>query len=116
MAALLDFFANFWEIFTSQEVASMTGLQVVVLAFIIYALFGLLKNGVNYGKQGVKVVVKTGSDIVHFNKAHASRINCIHCGRTLDKCVCANNKGVSYGKRIRKQKKEQKLLRKLGKN
>jgi hypothetical protein len=111
---LIDFFSNFWAIFTTQEVASMTGLEVILLALITLGILKAVKYAFSSAKDGANVVVKFGSNITHFNKHRASKITCTHCGRTLDKCVCANNKGVSYGKRISKHKKEQKLLRKLG--
>jgi hypothetical protein len=111
---IVSFFSNFWEIFTTQELAYMTGLEVVMLTLITLGTLRVLKYSLATAKTGATVIVKTGGSLGKVNQIRASKIVCNHCSRTLDKCVCANNKGVGFGKRISKYKKEQKLLKKLG--
>ena len=62
------------------------------------------------------VVAGTGKVVVNvFRKQtikhKASKATCLHCGRTLDKCVCADMKDLSLRKRLKKHKLEVKALK-----
>jgi hypothetical protein len=114
---LFAIFGGFWERFTTESLMEMTPLELLIFvgfSFLAYKLAVLLlvraKNGAVVSARVV------GKLLSHFSvKARASRTVCIHCGRTMDKCVCATNKGVSLGRRLRKQKLELKLKKKLAK-
>ena len=44
-------------------------------------------------------------------KNRASKKVCLHCGRTLDKCICPANKGLSNSKKLKKHKLEVRALK-----
>ncbi len=124
IASLLGFFQDFfsifegfWQKFTTESLVDMTPLELLIfvgLSFAAYKLAVLLFAKASSGAVVSARVV--GKALSHFSvKSRASRTSCIHCGRTIDKCVCATSKGLSLGRRLRRQNLEIKLRKKLAK-
>jgi hypothetical protein len=103
--------SGFWSILTDIPLADMTGVQVLLLGAILWVSFGVVKSLFGPAKQGVTIVKNASSAILHPYKTIASKTTCLHCGRTLDKCVCTTNKGVSIRKRLKKHKQELKIIK-----
>jgi hypothetical protein len=106
-----EWLSGVWEGIFRTGVGSLTAPQIAILAGLGYAGF---KAATIVGKASKKGTVALGKAIrgaafYVSPKGVASRTVCIHCGRTLDKCVCQSNKGLSFSKRLRKQKLEIKL-------
>jgi hypothetical protein len=102
---------SFWDIFTSTPVAEMTGIQILLLAGFLWLAISLVKALFKPAKRGVEVAKNVGTAVVHPYRTMCAHETCLHCGRTLDKCVCASNKGVSYRKRLKKHRSEKKLIK-----
>lgn len=120
ITGILDYLVSLWEGIFSTPLAELTGVQVGILVLVYLLLWQVLKVLFKTSKNGAKVVSKAAKKVLFsFSpKARAAKTVCIHCGRTLDKCVCPSNKNLSYSKRLKKQKleiKAAKLAAKIGK-
>jgi hypothetical protein len=102
---------GFWDILTEIPLSDMTGVQVLLLGAILWVSFGVVKSLFSPAKQGAAILQDTAKSILHPYKAAASKTVCLHCGRTLDKCVCPTNKGVSLRNRLKKHKQELKIIK-----
>jgi hypothetical protein len=108
-----NFILSFWEML-GKPLMEVTPLELIFTAAFAVGIFFIFKALFKVAGQGYKASVKVGKKLLSgwTPKARAAKITCNHCGRTLDKCVCASNKGVSNFKRIRKYKKELKERKK----
>lgn len=115
-----DFFSifeGFWQKFTTESLVDMTPLELLIFVGLSVAAYRVAVVLLSTARDGaVSVAAVSGRVLSHFSvKSRASRTTCIHCGRTIDKCVCATSKGVSLGRRLRRQNLEIKLRKKLAK-
>lgn len=111
--ALFGTVSNFWEILSEYPLAYLTGLEFIFLLAFVYGSYKLAKYMFKTVFSGLSTSGSIVKKMAHYNQVRASKIVCPHCGRTLDKCVCPTNKGVSNGERIRKYKKEKKARKLL---
>ena len=99
--------AYFYALFNT-PLGEMTFLNLLVAiaisAVIAYILFKVLFCFKSIIKGCKRVTYNT----IHFSKIRCSKVQCPYCGRTLDKCNCAANQGLSYRKRIKRYKKTRK--------
>jgi polyferredoxin len=110
---LLEWFSGIWENIFATPLLELRYSQIVVLAIITYIGFralGIVGRSAHKGSVAIGKAIKSAAVYVS-PKGRASRTVCLHCGRTLDKCVCQSNKGLSFSKRLRKHKLELKLRR-----
>lgn len=108
---ILEWFSGIWENIFATPLFQLRYSQVIVLLIITYLAFkalGIVGRTAHKGSIAAAKAVRAAAVYVS-PKGVASRTVCIHCGRTLDKCVCQSNKGLSFSKRLRKQKLELKL-------
>jgi hypothetical protein len=113
MAQLLEYFVSLWEGIFSTPLAELNGVQLGILVLFFALGWQVLKVLFKTSKDGAKSVGKVAKKVVYSfsSKAKASKTVCLHCGRTLDKCVCPSNKGLSLSKRLKKHKLEVKALK-----
>jgi hypothetical protein len=106
-----EWFTGVWEGIFNTELGMLTAPQIAILVGLSYVGVKAARVVGNSTKKGVVAVGKSvkAAAVYVSPKGRASRAVCIHCGRTLDKCVCQSNKGLSFSKRLRKQKLEIKL-------
>lgn len=90
--------------------ASWTYVDILLLAAITVALFFLLKYVLKILGAFFKILWKGIRNLSA--KKRCSRVQCPHCGRMLDKCVCESNKNKSYAYRLRKYRKEKRQMEK----
>lgn len=93
---------------TPIEFMTMLGVGVLLWYFFKYAVKAFLK----YSKKGVELSstpIKNGWK--RFKKHRRDKKICPVCKNPLHKCTCPSNRGVPYRIRVKKWKKEQKLLR-----
>jgi rRNA maturation protein Nop10 len=88
------------------EMGSLTPLQFALLLGYIYLAFRFLSHIFGTAKKGVVVTGKALGRLLTANKRKMAETVCPHCGRTLDKCVCPSNKGLSLRTRYKKYKLE----------
>jgi hypothetical protein len=88
-------------------------LLAVLLCVAVFFLFKWLWEGFFW--PGFKAIGHGVNVMFHSAKHRCSKITCKHCGRTLDKCVCENNKNASYNQRLRRYYKELRAARKAAK-
>lgn len=108
---IVEWFSGIWDNIFATPLLELRYSQVIVLIIITYAsLKALGIVGKSAHKGSVAAAKAVGSAALYISpRGRASRTVCIHCGRTLDKCVCQSNKGLSFSKRLRKQGLELKL-------
>ena len=89
----------------------------ILIALALCALVFLLAKWLWEGFfwPGFKAIGHGVNVMFHSAKHRCSKITCKHCGRTLDKCVCENNKNASYNQRLRRYYKELRAARKAAK-
>jgi hypothetical protein len=111
--SVLDYLAFLWTGLFSTSVSDLNGVQIGVLVLFYLLGWQLLKGLFRTSKKGVVVLASgTGKVLSLFSKkTRASKTVCLHCGRTLDKCICQSNKNLSLGKRLKKHKLELKALK-----
>jgi hypothetical protein len=109
MQELIDIIKNFWDIISNQPLMQMTPLEFFVLAIFSFFLFLLLKQLFVVSAQGAKTSWKHAKKLVGWRKRKMANTICPRCGRTLERCTCPSNKGVSLRKRYKKYKAEKKL-------
>jgi predicted RNA-binding Zn-ribbon protein involved in translation (DUF1610 family) len=117
---LFDFISNtikdileLWDGMFTAPLDELNIIQVGMAAGMVFLGWKALQAIFKSSKTGSQIVVRIGKVVAKTLSAknRASKIVCPHCGRTLDKCVCPKNKGVSYSKRIKKYRLEQKAKR-----
>jgi hypothetical protein len=106
-----EWFMNIWENIFDKPLLELRYSQIILLVIISYAAFKALGVVGKTAGSGTKALAKgfVAAAAYVSPKGRASRTVCLHCGRTLDKCVCPTNKGLSYSKRLRKHSLELKL-------
>lgn len=93
---------------TPIEFMTMLGVGVLLWFFFKYAVKAFLKHS----KKGVELAAKPiKNGWKKFNKHRRDKKICPVCKNPLHKCTCPSNKGVPYRIRVKKWKKEQKVLR-----
>ena len=99
--------AYFYKIFCTSlsEMTFLNLLVAVILSLVMCYICLKLATCIKYITKGFR---KFGYNVAHFSKVRCSRVQCPYCGRTLDKCNCAANQGLSYRKRIKRYKKTRK--------
>ena len=91
---------------TSLSEMTFLKLLVAIAISLVAGCFALYVIKVlKYIFKGTK---KVAYNACHFSKIRCSRVQCPYCGRTLDKCNCTANQGLSYRKRIKRYKKTRK--------
>jgi hypothetical protein len=112
MELVLQYLLSLWEGLFSTPIAELNAVQVGVLGLLSFGGIKVLQLLFKTSKAGAKVVFKGAKSFLHVlsPKHRASKTVCLHCGRTLDKCVCPSNKGLSYSQRLKKHKLEVKAL------
>jgi len=118
MQALIDVIKNFWQIITNRgpegeileyNLANLTILQLLLVALFIYLMIKLLKAMFKNTDKALKTSWNGVKKVATWKKRKMLETPCTRCGRTLDKCVCPSNKGLSVSKRYKKHKAELKL-------
>lgn len=93
---------------TPIEFMTMLGVGVLLWYFFKHAVKAFLKHS----KKGVELSAKPiKNGWKKFNKHRRDKKICPVCKNPLHKCTCPSNKGVPYRIRVKKWKKEQKVLR-----
>jgi hypothetical protein len=113
MDQLLQYLGSLWEGIFNTPLAELNGVQLGILVLFFALGWQVLKVLFNTSKDGAKSFSKISKKALYsFSpKAKAAKTVCIHCGRTLDKCVCPSNKNLSYAKRLKKQKLELRAIK-----
>jgi hypothetical protein len=113
MEILIEYFASLWEGLFNTPFQELVIPQIWIAVIISLGFVAAVKVIFKSAKTGGRVVFEGAkSSLKVFSPKHrASKHVCLHCGRTLDKCVCPTNKDVSYSKRIKKHKLEVKALK-----
>lgn len=111
--AFLDDLRHFFEEIFKKEISKLTVPQLLVIVGLVLLVVVTLKALVKPTKA---VVAGTGKVVANVFKKQtikykASKATCLHCGRTLDKCVCVDMKDLSLRKRLKKHKLEVKALK-----
>lgn len=109
MANMFQNFTNYWNDLFKRPILELNYVQVIILVIIAFLGYKLLKYLLKILKLGLKVTKRT---VDKFSIKHrCERTQCRHCGRTLDKCVCASNKNHGYFYRYRHHRQETKAIR-----
>lgn len=95
------------DIFVRIPLAEMNGFQLAFLVLLSIAGVWLARKVLKYTKIAI-VAVTTAIKNTLSAKERCKKIQCVHCGRTLDRCTCAKNKGKSAVSRLILYKKEHK--------
>ena len=107
----INWIKDFWAMILNGKLAEMTPLQFVLFIAVCIGAFFILKWLLTTIWKGLKAIgrgIRNGASA----KRRCSHIQCKHCGRTLDKCVCAENKNRGYMSRLYHYHKEQKESKK----
>jgi hypothetical protein len=112
MELVIQYLVSLWEGLFSTPIAELNAVQVGVLGLLSFGGIKVLQLLFKTSSAGAKVVAKVTKGFFHVlsPKHRASKKVCMHCGRTLDKCVCPSNKGLSNSQRLKKHKLEVKAL------
>ena len=100
----MNFFAKIWQLIASTPLMELTALQLLIVAAICVVVFFLLK----WFFEGLVLCIKKIFKIDFSAKARCKKITCKYCGRNLAECTCQKNKNLSYRKRLKLCRKEQK--------
>ena len=102
-----EFFRQIFELPIGQLNMWQFGVMLLIIIALV-ALAVLLVIGIfKFLKTFFKILGNVFSA-----KKRCAKVQCPHCGRTLDKCLCANNKRRSYISRLYHYKKEQRQRKK----
>lgn len=107
-----DFFLKIWaylgRIFYTSSFVELKVLDILVVIVLTCLAFYIIK----YIFKGLhKIFVGIHQGAVNMSaKNKCSHIQCRHCGRSLDRCTCNENRNKSYNYRLRHYKKETKNL------
>jgi hypothetical protein len=112
MDIIIEYFASLWDGLFNTPFQDLVIPQIWIAVIITLGFISVFKIIFKSARTGSKVILNGAkSSLRIFSPKHrASKYTCLHCGRTLDKCVCPTNKDVSYAKRIKKHKLELKAL------
>jgi len=104
----IEWLKNFWEIILLGKLSEITPLQLALFVLVCLGAFFLVKAFLTKilwpGIKGIGRAFANGISA----KRKCSRIQCPHCGRTLDKCTCVENKHRGYMSRLFHYHKEHK--------
>jgi len=108
MIELFEYLGTLWQGLFNTPLAELNGVQVGILGLFFALGWQVLKVLFKTSKTGAKSFSKIGKKVLFsFSpKAKAAKTVCLHCGRTLDKCTCPSNKGLSMAKRLKKHNLE----------
>jgi len=106
-----------WKELFELSLMEMTASHLILLTIILVGGFTALKVIGKRLKEGSSTIFASAKKLTKglSAKERASHFTCSKCGRTLDKCVCPSNKDLSFSKRIKKYKLEQKARKILNK-
>lgn len=86
-------------------IVEMTGWQIIVLVLLSIAVIWLSLKVLKYAWITIKTVFRTLHNVFSAKKK-CQKIQCPHCGRTLDKCICQRNQKRGYLSRIYHYKRD----------
>jgi hypothetical protein len=111
--SVLEYLGFLWSGLFSRPISELNGVQIGVLVLVYLLGWQVLKVLYKTSRKGASVIVTgTGNFLKLFStKTKASKTVCLHCGRTLDKCICQSNKTLSLSKRLKKHKLELRALK-----
>lgn len=92
------------DIFTS-KVGDLTTIEIWIGTLLFIAATWLGIKIVKYTWIAIKAIFKAIKNTLSA-KEKCKRIQCIHCGRTLDRCICERNKKKSCVSRLMRYNKE----------
>lgn len=105
MGTIVNFFTD---IFVRLSIGEMNGFELALLVLFSYLGFLLLKKVAKWILTALKVIYHFTKNILSA-KEKCKKIQCVKCGRTLDRCICPQNKGrSSIGKLIDYKKSHRK--------
>jgi len=112
MELVIQYLVSLWEGLFTTPIAGLNAVQIGVLVILSFGIIKVLNILFKTSKAGAKVLGKSAKGLLYVlsPKHRASKKVCLHCGRTLDKCVCPSNKGLSYSQRLKKHRLEVKAL------
>ena len=106
MEALKTFFVDLF----SRSVSELSGLHFIILALITVLFFVLAKCILKCIWTALKAICR-GIKNLCSTKKRCEKIQCPHCGRSLDKCVCQCNRGHGNTHRLYGYYKEERMLK-----
>ena len=109
-----EFFDFFVKLFTT-PISELSVYQIAIAAAICVAAFFTLKWLFKFLLAGLKWFGKLFK-LMFSAKARCKKTVCPHCGKTLDKCSCVENKKRGYLSRIVHHNKEMRERKKTNKN
>lgn len=101
---------NFFKEILFTPFYEMQGYQIIFLAiFGVLAVILSIKvaKALAVVLKAIWVVLKDLFSV----KGKCKKIQCRHCGRTLDKCICERNRGAGNIKKLYRYKKETREIR-----
>jgi hypothetical protein len=113
VSILLEFIGGLWENIFQKQFVELTIPQIWIALAVTLGVVYLIKIILGVSKKGTVVILNgaKGGLKLFSAKYRASKVTCLHCGRTLDKCVCPSNKDAKYSKRLRRHSLELKALK-----
>lgn len=103
---MINFFKLLWENFIQTKLADYTLANFLLVAGSLVIVLFL---GIILIKVLLKIFKATGRSFKgRSKKEKCKRITCKFCGRNLAECVCQKNKKLSYGKRLKLFRQEEK--------
>lgn len=100
--------SKLWEILDT-PLAEVKLLHLFVGILLVVGLFLVVKRVWKFLTAGADTTTKGFKKLFTFKKRKMANTICPRCGRTLEHCTCAGNKGISLKKRYKKHKAEKKL-------
>lgn len=113
MEMIIEYFSSLWDNLFNTPFEDLVIPQIwiaVALTIGFIAAAKVIFKSANTGGRVIYTGLKK-SAVLFSPKHRASKVTCLHCGRTLDKCTCQGNKDVSFSKRLKKHKLELKALK-----
>ena len=108
----VEWIKNFWEIIFLGKMAEITPIQFALFVLLCAGAFLLVKGFITKilwpGLKAIGRWIANGFSA----KRRCSHVQCPHCGRTLDKCTCVDNKHRGYMSRLYHHNKEQRAKKK----
>ena len=99
-----EFFDFFVKLFTT-PISELSVYEIVIAAAICVGAFFLIKWILKFVWAGLKWFGKLFK-LMFSAKARCKKTVCPHCGKTLDKCSCVENKKRGYLSRLVHHNKE----------
>lgn len=110
MEAIGEFFHKLFE----NPITDLTPFELAIFAALCVLAFFLLKWLLKILWAGIKGLFK-GIGGALSSKKKCQQIQCPHCGRTLDKCICEDNHDRGYTSRLFHYRKEKRRREKAAK-